>query len=155
MIERERAPMEKELAEIGRRLERAQVMFMEEVIDLDALKARTASLKTRRQELTALLSDGGSQEPPRLDPGVAEACRRLAENLHRAMEGESGEDLRQELRKLIERVDFIAMNGPGKFDLRVHGSLAVLLGLSGGPERRKPHGRSAWSFFRPEHHAGA
>jgi hypothetical protein len=38
MIEREGAPMEKELAEIGRRLERAQVMFMEEVIDLDTLK---------------------------------------------------------------------------------------------------------------------
>ncbi len=79
-----------------------------------------------------------SRRPARLDPGIAEAYRHLAENLHLAMEGESGEDLRQELRKLIERVDFIPMNGLGKFDLRVHGSLAVLLGLSGAQNAENP-----------------
>ena len=154
MIDRERAPMEKELIEIGRRLERAQVMFMEEVIDLNTLKARTAPLKTRRQELSALLSDGVSAAPARLDPGIAETYRHLAENLHLAMEGESGEDLRQELRKLIERVDFIPMNGLGKFDLRVHGSLAVLLGLSGAQNAENPtavaHGVSSDQSLTPE-----
>ena len=138
MIERERAPMEKELAEIGRRLERAQVMFMEEVIDLDTLKARTTPLKTRQHELTALLSEVAPTETVRLHPGVAEAYRRLAEDLHLAIEGDAGEDLRRELRRLIERVDFIPLDGLGKFDLRVHGSLAVLLGLSGSQKAENP-----------------
>ena len=62
----------------------------------------------------------------------------MAENLHLAMEGESGEDLRQELCKLIERVDFLPMKGLGKSDLRVHGSLAVLLGLGGAQNAGKP-----------------
>ena len=65
-------------------------MFMEEVIDLDALKARTAPLTTRQQELSALFSDGVSPAPARLDPGIAEAYRWLAENLRLAMAGESG-----------------------------------------------------------------
>lgn len=50
MVEREHTPMEKELVEISRQLERAQVMFMEGVVDLDTLKARTAPLEARRQE---------------------------------------------------------------------------------------------------------
>jgi hypothetical protein len=45
MVERERAPMEKELLEIGRQLERTEVMFMEGVIDLVPLKAQTAPLE--------------------------------------------------------------------------------------------------------------
>lgn len=44
--------MEKELLEIGRQLERAQIMFMEGVVDMDTLKVRTAPLEARRQELT-------------------------------------------------------------------------------------------------------
>ncbi|QIF83092.1 hypothetical protein E4341_12465 [Brevundimonas sp. 'scallop'] len=138
MIERERKPIEKELVEIGRRLERAQVMFMEEVIDLDSLKARTAPLKTRRQELSGLLSDVIAPAPERLHPEIAEAYRRLAENLHLAIEGDTGEDLRRELRRLIERVDFIPLEGLGKFDLRVHGDLAVLLGLGGAQNAQNP-----------------
>lgn len=140
MIERERAPMKKELAEIGRRLERAQVMFMEEVIDLDTLKARTTPLKARRQELTALLSEVAPTETVRLHPGVAEAYRRLAENLHLAIEGDAGEDLRKELRQLIERVDFIPLEGLGKFDLRGP------FGTRRVPESRKPHSLGLWGI---------
>ncbi|MCV0416332.1 MAG: recombinase family protein [Brevundimonas sp.] len=140
MIERERAPMEKELAEIGRRLERAQVMFMEEVIDLETLKARTTPLKARHAELTALLCEVAPTESVRLHPGVAEAYRRLAENLHLAIEGDTGEDLRQELRRLIDQVDFIPLDGLGKFDLRVYGSLAVLLGLGAPQNAENPRG---------------
>ena len=138
MIERERAPMEKELAEIGRRLDRAQVMFMEEVIDLETLKARTAPLKARQAELTAFLSEAAPTETVQLHPGVAEAYRRLAENLHLAIEGDTGEDLRQELRRLIDRVDFIPLEGLGKFDLRVYGDLAVILGLGGSQKAENP-----------------
>jgi len=39
-------------------------------------------------------------------------------------------------------VDFIPLEGLDKFDLRVHGSLAVLLGLSGMPEAENPTDRS-------------
>lgn len=55
------ASMEKELAEIDRRLERAQVMFMEEVIDLETLKARAGAAAPRRGQacgrLAALCAD--------------------------------------------------------------------------------------------------
>ncbi|QBQ50149.1 hypothetical protein E3U41_13155 [Brevundimonas naejangsanensis] len=145
MVERERAPMEKERAEIGRQLERAQIMFMEGVVDLDTLKARTAPLEARRQELTALLSEATPQTV-QLHPGVAETYRCLAEDLQQAQEGDAGEDLRAELRKLIARVDFIPLDGLGKFDLRVHGSLAVLLGLSGPQKAENPTARSHGVF---------
>ena len=140
MVERERAPREKEQAEIGRRLERAQVMFMEGVVDLETLKARTAPLEARRQELTTLLSEVLPQTI-QLHPGVAEAYRQLATDLQQALEGDAGEDLRAELRKLIERVDFIPLEGLGKFDLRVHGSLAVLLALGGTQKPENPTAR--------------
>ena len=39
--------------------------------------------------------------------GGAASARRLAENLHQAIDGDDGEEVRAELRKLIERVDFI------------------------------------------------
>ena len=55
-----------------------------------------------------------------------------------AIEGEAGEDLRRELRRLIDRVDFIPLEGLGKFDLRVQGSLAALLGLGGGQNAENP-----------------
>ena len=138
---RHRALMENESLEIGRQLERAQVMFMEGVVDPNTLKVRTAPLEARRQELNALLSEAAPQTV-QLHPGVAEAYQRLAEDLQQALEGDTGEDLRTELRKLIERVDFMPLEGLGKFDLRVHGSLAVLLGLGGTQKAENPTARS-------------
>ena len=38
-------------------------------------------------------------------------------------------EIRAELRRLIDRVDFIPTEGLGKFQLEVHGSLAALLAL--------------------------
>ena len=35
-------------------------------------------------------------------------------------------------------MDFIPLEGLGKFDLRVHGALAVLLGLSGAQKAENP-----------------
>jgi hypothetical protein len=116
-------------------------MFMEGVVDLDTLKARTAPLQALRQELTALLSEAAPQTV-QLHPGAAEAYQRLAEDLQQALEGDAGAGLRAELRQLIERVDFIPLDGLGKFDLRVHGSLAVLLGLSGTQKAENPTARS-------------
>ena len=140
MIERERAPMEKELADIGRQLERAQIMFMKGLVNFETLEVRTAPLEARRQELTALISVAAPQTV-QMHPGVAEAYQRLADDLQQALEGDVGEDLRTEVRKLIDRVDFIPLQGLGKFDLRVHGSLAVLLGLGGTQKAENPTAR--------------
>ena len=62
----------------------------------------------------------------------------LAEDLQQALEGDAGEDLRAERRKLIERVDFIPLEGLAKFDPRAHGSLTVLLGLGDAPKAETP-----------------
>ncbi|VXB99751.1 hypothetical protein BREVUG8_70218 [Brevundimonas sp. G8] len=59
----------------------------------------------------------------------------------------TGEDLRHELRKLIERVDIVPMNGLGKFDLQVRGSLAVSRVLPAAPgfaRRVLPRGFHGW-----------
>ena len=65
-----------------------------------------------------------------LHPGAAEAYRLLAECLHEVLEGDDAEEVRAEVRRLIDRVDFHPLDGLGKFDLRVHGKLAALLGVS-------------------------
>ncbi len=75
-----------------------------------------------------------------LHPGAAEAYRRLAENLHQAIEGDDGEEVRKELRQLIDRVDFIPAEGLGKFQLEVHGSLAALLALGQAQKAENPTG---------------
>ena len=62
----------------------------------------------------------------------------LAENLHQAIDGEDGKEVRAELRKLIERVDFIPVEGLGKFQLEVHGSLAMLLALGRAQTAESP-----------------
>lgn len=51
---------------------------MEGVVDLDTLKARTAPLEVRRQEVKALLSEAAPQTE-QLHRGVAEPYQRLAE----------------------------------------------------------------------------
>jgi hypothetical protein len=73
-----------------------------------------------------------------LHPGAAEAYCRLATDLHQAIEGDDGEDVRTELRKLIDLADFIPVDGLGKFQLEVHGSLAALLALRGAQNAKPP-----------------
>lgn len=46
--------------------------------------------------------------------------------------------MRTELRKLIDRVDFIPAEGLGKFQLEVHGSLAALLALGQARNAKNP-----------------
>jgi hypothetical protein len=54
----------------------------------------------------------------------------MAKNLHLALAEDGGEGIRDQVRELIERVDFIPLQGLGRFDLRVHGKLAALLEVS-------------------------
>jgi hypothetical protein len=120
----EPAPLERELAEIERKLKRAQAMCLDGAIETSELKSISAPLNTRRAEIQSRLSNEEAPSVIQLHPGAADAYRRLAEDLHQAIEGDDGQEVRAELRKLIERVDFIPAEGLGQFDLRVHGSLA-------------------------------
>lgn len=113
-------------------------MCLDGAIETSELKSINAPLKTRRTEILARLS---AEEPPsviQLHPGAVDAYRRLTEDLQQALEGDAGEDLRTELRKLIESVDFIPLDGLGKFDLRVHGSQVALLTPNGSPSAESP-----------------
>jgi hypothetical protein len=138
----ERAPLERELAEIERKLKRAQTMCLEGAIETEELKTISAPLKTRRAEIQSQLSNDEAPSVIQLHPGAADAYRRLAEDLHQAIDGEDGEEVRAELRKLIDRVDFIPAEGLGKFQLEVHGSLAALQALGQAQKAENPTGGS-------------
>ncbi|WP_430826495.1 recombinase family protein [Brevundimonas diminuta] len=134
----ERAPLERELSEIERKLKRAQTMCLDGAIETEELKTISAPLKVRRSEIQSRLAMDAAPSVIQLHPGAAEVYRRLAENLHAAIEGEDGEEIRTELRKLIDCVDFIPTEGLGKFQLEVHGSLAALLALSQAQNTKNP-----------------
>ena len=128
---RARAPMEKELAEIGRRLDRMQDLCIAEAISIEELKAKSVPLKARRAELQALLAEAAEPQVLSLHPGVAEAYRRMAEQLREALDAEQGEEARDAIRALIDTVVFIPAEGLGKFELEIQGNLARLLRISG------------------------
>lgn len=142
----ERAPLERELAEIERKLKRAQTMCLEGAIETEELKTISAPLKTRRSEIQARLAADAAPSVIQLHPGAAEAYRRLAENLHQALEGDDDEEVRAELRKLIDRVDFIPAEGLSKFQLEVHGSLAALLALGQAQTAESPEAYAIGAF---------
>lgn len=52
-----RAPMERELAEIARKLERAQTLCIDGAMEIEELITRSAPLKARRTQLAALLAE--------------------------------------------------------------------------------------------------
>ncbi|WP_374453579.1 recombinase family protein [Phenylobacterium sp.] len=130
-ILRSRAPIERELAEIARKVARAQEMCLAEAISIEDLKALKAQHQGRQQELEDRLASLEQPSDVAPMPGAAAAYARLAERLQAAMmEGSDGEKVRTELRALIERVDFRPLEGLGKFELKVYGKLAALLGVS-------------------------
>lgn len=55
--------MEKELAEIGYRLDRMQALCIAEAISTEELKAKRIPLKARRAELRALLAETAEPKP--------------------------------------------------------------------------------------------
>jgi site-specific DNA recombinase len=147
-----RAPMEKELAEIARKLERAQTMCMDGAMEIAELKARSAPLKARRAELEGLLAEAAEPAALSLHPGVAEAYRRMAEQLRAAMDEVDGEDARDAVRSLIDQVVFIPVEGLGKFELEIQGNLARLLRISGvGPQTHKSPAASGSGAFAGSH----
>ena len=122
-----RAPIECELAEIGRKLARTQDMCLNEVISIAELKGLTDKHAARRTELEDKLALIESPKVVTPLPGLAGVYAELSARLHAALDEVDGEDLRAELRKLIERVDFIPLEGLGKFDLEVQAKHKALL----------------------------
>lgn|GEM_PF-1093589 len=87
----------------------------------------SAPLKTRLSEILTSLAADAASSVTQFYLGVAEAYRRLGEKLLQANENENenenGKEARIELGKLIDRVDFIPIEGLGKYKPEVHGSV--------------------------------
>lgn len=126
----ERGPIERELAEIGRRLDRVQSAYVEGAMEVDELKARSAPLKARREALEADLAAAGEPTALRLHPGAAEFYRGLVDQLAEVLADADAGEVRLAMRRLIERVDFTPLDGHGRYDLVVHGKIAALLGIA-------------------------
>ena len=144
-----RGPMEKELAVIARKLERAQAMCMEGAMEIDELKKLSTPLKSRRDELQDLLAEVGEPSVISLHPGMAEAYRQMALQLQSALEADDGEEARDAVRALIDKVVFIPLPGLGKFDLEIQGNLARLLRISAetrGQTHKSPAASSSGAF---------
>lgn len=124
----QRLPLEREFAEVGRRIERATEAYLAGQLELDGFAAVHEPLKTRKAEISALLlAAAAGDQVVQLHPGAVEAYRRLATDLHQVLAAPDADEVRQVFRKLIERVDFTPEQGHGKFSLLVHGRLAGIL----------------------------
>lgn len=126
----QRLPLERELEEIGRRIDRAADSFERGFFEVDELGRRILPLKARRAELRAALAAAAAPPPVRLHPRAADYYVQLVDDLAAALEGDDAAPARDLIRSAIERVDFAPRPGLGNFDLEAHGKLATLLGVS-------------------------
>ncbi|QDH72757.1 hypothetical protein FKQ52_04525 [Brevundimonas sp. M20] len=125
-----RAPTERELNGIRRKLERARMMFTEEMITIDELRARAAPLTSRRSQLEALIAPSPFLIVAQLSPSARKRIARLADAPQLAIMGDMGEDLRRGGCKLIEVVEFVPPEELGRFEPHVRGHLAGLRQIS-------------------------
>ena len=139
----QRAPLERELAEIGRRVGRANEAYLAGAMDLADMARAVEPLKARRAEIEDQLAQAEAPPVIVLHPGAAAAYRALAEQVEEALDAADGAEVRDAFRALIERVDFTPLKGLGRFDLTVHGRLAELLDLSEGVRRAQKNPRAA------------
>ena len=70
--------MGRELAEIARKLERAQTLRIDGAMEIDELKSRSAPLKARPTELQAFLAEVDETKTVALHPAAAQAYPHLA-----------------------------------------------------------------------------
>jgi len=146
---RDRAPMERELADIARKLDRATQAYLAGALELADYETAAQPLKARRAALGEALAASDAPAAITLHPTAPAAYRALAENLAEALSTTTAQtqtglghadpedeadvaEAREILRKLIDSVDFTPREGRGQYDLTVHGKLKALLGI---PER--------------------
>lgn len=122
-----RATAEKELAEVKRRSDRLVDQVAEGVLTGHAVRDRLAGLEAQRAELEGQLAQMATPHTVRLHPKAAEAYRALAESLHLALDGDDAQEVRDELRELIESVVLVPLEGRGAYDLEVSGKIKALL----------------------------
>lgn len=143
----ERAPMERELAEVGRRIDRLLETYLAGEIERPEMTRAMEPLKARRAALEGALAAADAPAVVRMHPGAAAAYAALAQDLAQTLAADDAGEVRDAFRALIERVDFHPLEGHGQFGLTVHGSLARLLqvgeagGKSGAPKRENPTAR--------------
>ena len=122
-----RAAAEKELAEVKRRYDRLIDQVADGMLTGHAVRDRLAGLEAQRTELESQLAQITSPQTVRLHPKAADAYRALAESLHLALDGDDAQEVRDELRGLIESVVLVPLEGRGAYDLEVSGKIKALL----------------------------
>jgi hypothetical protein len=85
-----RAPIERELAGIERKLTRAKDMYLNGVVDMPELETLAAGLKGRKAELESKLAS--VETPSTVVPisGLADVYQQLSERLHEGWRGTIG-----------------------------------------------------------------
>jgi site-specific DNA recombinase len=129
----ERAPLERRMAEIERRLERA----VEAILDGTAtarLKESMKALESEQADIKERLDAAGAAIPPiELHPGLAEAYARKVETLQNVLADAAADGARQEIvtavRDLVEKIEVRPLSDDrgAEVEIILHGRLAAFL----------------------------
>lgn len=129
---RQAAEIERDLAEITRRIDRAADSYERGVFDVEELATRVAPLKARRGMLQAELASLDAPTPVlTIHPAAAALYRANVEDLAAALQGEDAAEAREAFRALIDRIVFTPEAALGAYALTVHSKMAALLSQSG------------------------
>jgi site-specific DNA recombinase len=137
---RDRAPIERELAEVGRRIDRLLESYMAGACELAEFARANEPLKARRAALEARLAAAAAAPPViRLHPRAADAYAALAAQLGEVLTADDAGEVRDAVRALLARVDFHPLPGLGQFGLTIEGRLADLLQIgASAADKEKP-----------------
>ncbi|WP_029415256.1 hypothetical protein [Brevundimonas bacteroides] len=139
-----RAATERERAEIACKLDRAQTLCIDGGMEIEELKRRSLPLKACRAELETVLSERDEPAVLSLHHGVAEAYRRMAEQLREALDDVDGENARDGVRALIERMEFIPRGGWASSIWRSTATLRGGFGSPAGPTPGPGRTKAPW-----------
>lgn len=124
--------VEAELAEVGRRLDRAADAYERGAFEVEELAARVAPLKARRDALRAELAGLEGPTPVlRVHPGAAALYRQLAALLPEHLEAEDATAARDAIRAFLDRIDFHPHEAHGAYGLTVQTKMAALVSQDG------------------------
>ncbi len=124
---RQRAQLERELADIEGRLDRQLDLYETNVITKEKLIERIDGLETRAAVIKRELAEAEAPTTYTLHPRAVDRYRELVGSLHAALADDDALAAREAFRGLLDRVVFIPMEGKGQFQLELHGRIAALL----------------------------